>query len=228
MFTVDELARLEAVADLAAQAIVNVRRMASLIASGLGREPAYDLMLEGWADALDERDREPRGHTRRIAAMTARMASAMGMTGEALVHLRRGALLHDIGKIGVPDRILQKPGALTPEEWEVVRRHPQYACEVLSPLEFLAPALDIPYSHHEKWDGTGYPLGLEREAIPLPARIFAVADVYDALSSDRPYRKGWKEDAILDYICSLVGTHFDPEVVKVFLSGVLPSLSTER
>ena len=141
----------------------------------------------------------------------------MGLDELALVHLRRGSILHDIGKMGIPDAILLKPGPLTDQEWMTMKLHPVYAYELLSPIAFLHPALDIPYCHHEKWDGSGYPRGLEGEEIPLAARIFAVADVYDALRSDRPYRAAWSEERTLEYIRSQAGTHFDPTVVDEFL-----------
>ncbi|HLE26688.1 MAG TPA: HD-GYP domain-containing protein, partial [Anaerolineales bacterium] len=143
---------------------------------------------------------------------------AMGMSDAERVHLRRGALLHDIGKMGVPDAILLKPGPLTDEEWEIMRKHPVYAYEMLLPILYLRPALEIPYYHHEKWDGTGYPHGLKGEQIPLAARIFAVVDVWDALRSDRPYRPAWPAEKVQEHIRSLAGTHFDPQVAKMFLT----------
>jgi PAS domain S-box-containing protein len=178
---------------------------------------AYDATLEGWSGALDLRDEETEGHAQRVTEASVRLARAMGIAGEDLVHLRRGALLHDIGKMGVPDSILRKSGPLTDEEWEVMRRHPVYAYELLSPIAFLHPALDIPYCHHEWWDGTGYPRGLKGEEIPLAARIFAVIDVWDALLSDRPYRPRLALDEVLSYIESRAGTQFDPAVVSEFL-----------
>jgi HD-GYP domain-containing protein (c-di-GMP phosphodiesterase class II) len=149
--------------------------------------------------------------------MSMRLARAMGVNDHALVHVRRGALLHDIGKMGIPDAVLLKPGPLTEEEWVLMRRHPVYAYELLAPIAFLRPALDIPYCHHEKWDGTGYPRGLQGEQIPLAARIFAVVDVWDAMRSDRPYRKGRSETEVRDHLQSLAGTHFDPAIVRAFL-----------
>jgi PAS domain S-box-containing protein/putative nucleotidyltransferase with HDIG domain len=178
---------------------------------------AYETTLEGWTAALDLRDKETEGHTQRVTEMTLRLARAMGFDEEALVHVRRGALLHDIGKMGIPDAILLKPGQLDEEEWEIMRRHPTYAYELLSPIAYLRPALDIPYCHHEKWDGTGYPRGLQGDQIPLAARLFAVVDVWDALRSDRPYRKGWPAGEVLEHIRSLSGTHLDPAVVEAFL-----------
>jgi len=177
---------------------------------------AYDTTLEGWVRAVDLRDRETEGHSRRVVDMTERLARSMGLSDEQTVHIRRGALLHDIGKMGVPDAILQKPGPLADEEWQVMRLHPTYAFEWLSPIAFLRPALDIPYCHHEKWDGTGYPRGLRGEDIPLGARIFAIVDVWDALRSDRPYRPAWSEQEAIEYIGAQAGTHFDPNVVAAF------------
>ena len=144
----------------------------------------------------------------------------MGLENEALVHVRRGALLHDIGKMGVPDSILLKPGPLTDDEWIIMRMHPVYAHDLLAPIAYLLPALDIPYCHHEKWDGTGYPRGLQGEKIPLAARLFAVVDVWDALRSDRPYRLAWPEEKVREHIRSLSGTHFDPKVVEAFINLV--------
>ncbi len=178
---------------------------------------ACDTSLEGWSRALELRDRDTEGHSRRVTEMTLRLARAMNIPEELLVHIRRGALLHDIGKMGIPDSILRKPGPLTEEEWVVMRKHPEYAYEMLSPIAYLRPALDIPHHHHERWDGTGYPCGLEGENIPLAARIFAVVDVWDALCSDRPYGNGWSTDAVREHIQSLAGTHLDPSVVEVFM-----------
>jgi HD-GYP domain-containing protein (c-di-GMP phosphodiesterase class II) len=180
----------------------------------------YDITLEGWAKALELRDMETEGHSRRVTDITVRIARAVGMSDEELVHTRRGALLHDIGKMGIPDNILHKPGKLTEEEWVIMRQHPVYAYNLLNPIEYLRPALDIPYCHHEKWDGTGYPRGLKGEEIPLAARIFAIVDVWDALLSDRPYRKGWIEEKVLAYIQENAGSHFDPELVKIFIATI--------
>ena len=181
---------------------------------------AYDETIEGWSRALDLRDRETEGHSRRVTELTLKIARAMGMSEEQLVHVRRGALLHDIGKMGVPDAILLKPGALTDEEWRIMRQHPTLAFQMLLPIQYLRPALDIPYCHHEKWDGTGYPRGLKGEQIPLAARIFAVVDVWDALRSDRPYRPAWSVERTLAFIQEHAGTHFDPRVVEVFLQVI--------
>jgi PAS domain S-box-containing protein/putative nucleotidyltransferase with HDIG domain len=178
---------------------------------------AYDATLEGWSRALELRDEETEGHTQRVTRMTIQLAQAMGMNDEELVHVRRGALLHDIGKIGIPDGILLKPGPLTEEELAIMRKHPVYAYELLLPITYLHPALDIPYCHHEKWDGTGYPRGLKGTEIPLAARIFAVVDVWDALRSDRPYRTAWSAEKVLAHIREQAGQHFDPQVVDIFL-----------
>jgi len=183
---------------------------------------AYDATIEGWSHALDLRDKETEGHTQRVTELTVKLARTFGMSEAEMVQARWGALLHDIGKLGVPDGILLKPGSLTDEEWVVMKKHPTFAYEMLSPIRYLRLALDIPYCHHEKWDGTGYPRGLKGEQIPLVARIFAVVDVRDALLSDRPYRLAWPEEKVLDYIRSLAGTSFDPQVVKICLeSGLL-------
>lgn len=198
-------------------AIDNSSLFAGLQRSNTELSLAYDTTLEGWSRALDLRDEETEGHTRRVTDITLRLAQAMGLENSELVHVRRGALLHDIGKMGIPDAILLKPGPLTDEEWVIMRKHPVYAYELLSPISFLKSSLDIPYCHHEKWDGTGYPRGLKGEQIPMAARIFAVVDVYDALTSNRPYRAAWSRERTLEHIGSLSGTHFDPEVVEAFL-----------
>ena len=178
---------------------------------------AYDETIEGWSRALDLRDKETEGHTQRVTAVAVRLARALGVSGEALLQLKRGALLHDIGKMGIPDSILLKPGALTSEERAIIERHPDLARELLSPIRFLGPAIDIPYAHHERWDGAGYPRRLKGEQIPLAARIFAVVDVWDALRSDRPYRSGWSEERVVEHIRLGSGSHFDPRVVAAFL-----------
>ena len=178
---------------------------------------AYEATLEGWARALDLRDWETEGHSRRVTDLTVRLARMMGMSEADCVHIRRGALLHDIGKMGIPDRILLKPAALSPEEWDIMQRHPTYARELLAPIEYLRPALDIPYCHHEKWDGTGYPRGLKGEAIPLAARLFAAVDIWDAVRSDRPYRPAWPTQKAREHLAALAGTHLDPKVATAFL-----------
>ncbi|PDW02552.1 HD-GYP domain-containing protein [Candidatus Viridilinea mediisalina] len=178
---------------------------------------AYDATLEGWSRALDLRDHETEGHSRRVTELTVCLAEAMNLPAAEVAHIRRGALLHDIGKMGIPDAILRKPGPLNDEEWKIMRTHPSLAYELLSPINYLQPALAIPLFHHERWDGSGYPQGLAGETIPLAARIFAIVDVWDALTNDRPYRQASPSDEVLEYIRSQSGKHFDPEVVQVFL-----------
>jgi putative nucleotidyltransferase with HDIG domain len=176
----------------------------------------YDMTLEGWARALDLRDQVTHDHCQRVIDLTLRLAREMGVTEDEMVHIRRGALLHDIGKMGLPDRVLLKPDVLTSEEQALMQLHPVYAKALLGPIEYLEKALDIPYAHHERWDGSGYPQGLKGEAIPLAARIFAVADIWDALISARPYKAAWPEGQARDYIRSLAGTKLDPSVVDAF------------
>ncbi|NMC54395.1 MAG: HD domain-containing protein [Chloroflexi bacterium] len=178
---------------------------------------AYDNTLEGWSRALELRDYETKGHSERVTDMTVRLSRRLGLPESEISQIRRGALLHDIGKMGIPDHILHKPGPLTNEEWEIMQKHPIYAFEMLSRITYLRPALDIPYYHHEKWDGTGYPFGLQGNQIPLPARIFAMVDVWDALASDRPYRKAWSPERIKQYMKENAGTHFDPQLIAIFL-----------
>ena len=177
---------------------------------------AYEATIVGWSRAMDLRDRETEGHSQRVAELTIQLARAVGMSEEELVHVRRGALLHDMGKLGIPDSILHKPASLTDEEWVFMRRHPELAYDMLHQIEYLHPALEIPHCHHEKWDGTGYPRGLKQEEIPLSARLFAVVDVWDALISDRPYRPAWTKEDALAYIRDQAGKHFDPQVVELF------------
>ena len=177
---------------------------------------AYDATIEGWSRALDLRDKETEGHTQRVTILTEKLARLAGISDDDLINIRRGSLLHDIGKLGVPDSILHKPDKLTGEEWVIMRKHPQYAYEMILPIEYLRPALDIPYCHHERWDGSGYPRGLKGEEIPLPARIFAIIDVWDAVTSDRPYRPAWDNQKALEYIREQTGKHFDPHVVDLF------------
>jgi putative nucleotidyltransferase with HDIG domain len=178
---------------------------------------AYDATLMGWSQVLDMRDHVTDEHTHRVADLTMKLAVQMGVPEVDLGHVRRGALLHDIGKMAIPDSILQKPGLLTDEEMNIMRTHPVMAYTILSQIDYLAPAMDIPYCHHEKWDGTGYPRGLKGEHIPLVAQIFSIIDVYDALTSDRPYRKAWTEQAAIDYIKEQNGKQFNPQVVEAFL-----------
>jgi putative nucleotidyltransferase with HDIG domain len=208
---------LQTLATQAAIAIDNATLYEKLQRSHNELLSAYDETLKGWAKAIDLRDHETAGHTQRVMVLTLRLATAMSVPHDELANIRRGALLHDIGKMGTPDHILNKPGPLTDEEWETIREHPAQAHKILSEISFLEPVLDIPYCHHEKWDGTGYPQGLKGEQIPLAARIFAVVDVWDALISDRPYRKAWPRKKALDHIEEQAGKHFDPQVVEMFL-----------
>jgi PAS domain S-box-containing protein len=212
----ERLEFLEALAGQAAIAIDNSTLFEQLKDSNTEISVAYDATLEGWAKALELRDRETVGHAHRVIEMTLRVADKVGIRGESLQHIRRGALLHDIGKMGIPDSILLKPGPLTPNEWVIMRQHPLHAYEMLKTIDYLSPALEIPYCHHEKWDGNGYPRKLKGIDIPMSARIFSVVDVWDALTSDRPYRNAWPERQALDYIQMESGRHFDPEVVDAF------------
>lgn len=216
---------LEALAGQASIAIDNAALFESLQRSNNELIQAYDLTIEGWSRALDMRDKETEGHSRRVCEMTLRVARAMGVSEPDLAHVRRGALLHDIGKMAIPDAILLKPEPLTEGEWEIMRRHPIYSYEMLATIPFLRPALEIPLYHHERWDGAGYPRGLKGEQIPLAARIFAVVDVWDALTTDRPYRKAWPPEKALDYLRSQAGSQFDPRVVSVFVEQLMPELS---
>ena len=181
---------------------------------------AYEATIEGWSRALDLRDRETEGHTQRVTDQTLKLARKMGLSEERLTLIRRGALLHDIGKMGIPDYILLKPEELTEAEQQIMRQHPQFAYDMLEPIAYLRDALNIPYCHHEKWDGTGYPRGLAGSQIPLEARLFTVVDVWDALTTDRPYRKGWPKKKALKYIQEESGKHFDPKMVEIFLQEV--------
>lgn len=207
---------LETLAGQAAIAIQDTTLVENLQRSNTELVEAYQSTIEGWSRALDLRDHETEGHTQRVTELTLKLARAFGFSESELVHIQHGALLHDIGKMGVPDRILHKPGPLNDEEWEIMRKHPGFAHEMLLPISYLRPALDIPYCHHEKWDGSGYPRGLKGQQIPLVARIFAVVDVWDALTSDRPYRAAWSPEKTIAHIQQGAGSHFDPYVVDVF------------
>ena len=209
---------LETLAGQAAIALDNAALFDDLQRTNAQLILAYDATIEGWSRALDLRDRETEGHTQRVTQLTLQLARAAGHTDSDLIHIKRGALLHDIGKMGIPDSILLKPGPLDEDELEIMRKHPLYAYEMLAPIAFLRPALDIPHFHHEKWDGTGYPHRLAGNHIPEAARLFAIADVYDALRSDRPNRKGWPEPKVRQHIAGLSGTHFDPHAVHLFLN----------
>ncbi len=219
---------LETYADQGAIALENSQLVRTLERTNQELQRAYDRTIEGWASALDLKDEETAGHSKRVTDMAVRLARKLGVPAQELVHLQRGALLHDIGKMGIPDHILLKRGPLDAEEFEVMRQHPVYAYNLLFPIEFLRPALDIPYCHHEKWDGTGYPRRLQGEQIPLAARIFAIVDVYDALTSDRPYREAWPQERALGHIRDQSGTHFDPRVVQAFFDLLEHEVSTEQ
>jgi PAS domain S-box-containing protein len=208
---------LETIAAQTAIAIDNMQMFETLQRSHFDLTLAYDATIEGWSHAMDLRDRETEGHTWRIVNLTLNLARRLGISETDMVHLRRGALLHDIGQMGIPDNILFKSDSLTEEECKVMRLHPTYAYNMLARIPYLKPALDIPYCHHEKWDGSGYPRGLAGEAIPLAARIFAVTDVWDALCSDRPYRTAWPQEKVRTYLREQSGRHFDPRVVDAFL-----------
>jgi HD-GYP domain-containing protein (c-di-GMP phosphodiesterase class II) len=209
---------LNALAGQAAIAIDSARLFDNLGRANQQLTLAYNATIEGWSRALDLRDKETEGHTQRVTEMTLRLARAMDLFDEEdLIHIRRGALLHDIGKMVVPDHILLKAGPLTDEEWDLMKQHPEYAYHLIYPIPYLRKALDIPYSHHERWDGSGYPRGLRGEQIPLAARVFAAVDVWDALSSVRPYRPSWPVERVMDYLKENAGTHFDPQVVADFI-----------
>jgi GAF domain-containing protein len=214
--TLDWMEFLHTLAGQAAIAIDSSQLFEHLQRSNQELMQAYDTTLEGWARALELRDRETEGHTRRVTQMTLRLARYMGVNDHEMVNIHRGVLLHDIGKMGVPDHILKKPGRLTEQEWQEMRQHPVYAYNLLAPISYLRSALDIPYCHHEHWDGGGYPRGLKGEQIPLSARIFSVIDIWDALLSDRPYRNAWPYEKVVQYIRDVAGTILDPHIVEIF------------
>jgi putative nucleotidyltransferase with HDIG domain len=211
---------LEALAGQAAITIDTAQLFENLQRANLDLNLAYDATIEGWSRAMDLRDHETEGHTLRVTDLTMKLARAMHISESQLTAIRRGALLHDIGKMGVPDAILLKEEELTDEEWAMMRQHPQLAHDMLAPIAYLNDALDIPYCHHEKWDGTGYPQGLKGDRIPLIARIFAIVDVWDALTNDRTYRRKWTKQKALQYLKEQSGRHFDPQVVVVFLKQI--------
>ena len=211
------LSFLETLGGQAAIAIENSMLFQDLQRSNFELAMAYDATIEGWSRALDMRDRETEGHTQRVTDMTLKLARKMGLSEERLILIKRGALLHDIGKMGVPDYILHKPEQLSEEEQSIMRKHPQLAYDMLEPIAYLRDALNIPYCHHEKWDGTGYPRGLTGTQIPLEARLFAIVDVWDAITTDRPYRKSWPRKKALKYIREQSGKYFDPQLVDMFL-----------
>lgn len=216
----DWLDFLEILAGQAAIAVNSAKLFDSLQRSNQDLSLAYDATIEGWSKAMDLRDKETEGHTQRVTTLTVKLAQALNVGQQDLVHLRRGALLHDMGKLGVPDQILLKPATLTDAEWAVMRQHPQLAYDMLSQISYIKPALEIPYCHHEKWDGSGYPRGLKGDQIPLSARIFAVIDVWDALTNKRPYRAAWTREKTFDYIKDQSGRHFDPQIVVAFLTMI--------
>jgi PAS domain S-box-containing protein/putative nucleotidyltransferase with HDIG domain len=212
-----ELRLLVTVADITANGLQRARLYDQSLQPTQELLNAYNATLEGWALALELRDKETQGHSKRIAEQTIRLARRMGYDESQMENLRQGALLHDIGKMGIPDTVLLKPGTLTEAEWAIMRKHPVYARDMLSQIPFFKGSIDIPYCHHEWWDGTGYPQGLEGKQIPLAARIFAIVDAWDALISNRPYRKAWDKKEALKHIVNQAGTHFDPEVVDAFV-----------
>ncbi len=227
-YTSAELDLLTTIANQTAIAIQNLRLVADLQKSNQDLTLAYDATIEGWSKALELRDKETQGHTLRVTTLTLELAKIMGVDKNDLIHIRRGALLHDIGKMGIPDSILLKEGTLTEEEWKIMRRHPTYARDMLAHIAYLRPALAIPYCHHERWDGSGYPNGLREEEIPLEARIFAVVDVWDALTNDRPYRENtWDKESTLRYLQAKAGSLFDPRVVEAFVQ-LVRTQGTER
>jgi putative nucleotidyltransferase with HDIG domain len=205
------------VAGQAAIAIDSAMMFSELQRSNAELSLAYDATIEGLSRALDLRDKETKEHTARVTSITVKLATRLGIKQSDLIHVRRGAILHDIGKVAIPDHILFKPGPLAKDEWDIMRKHPMIAVELLSPVNYLEPALEIPHWHHEKWNGRGYPDGLSQEDIPFAARLFALADVYDALISKRPYRSAWSKWDAVQYIESQSGIHFDPRIVPEFL-----------
>jgi PAS domain S-box-containing protein len=213
----DWLEFMETLAGEAAIAVENAVLLKELQRTNFELTLAYNTTIEGWSRALDLRDRDTEGHTQRVTEGAIKLARRMGFNDAELIHVRRGAILHDIGKMAIPDSILLKPGPLTTEEWEIIRQHPRFAYELLSPIPYLGPALDIPHYHHERWDGAGYPNGLKENQIPLQARLFAVVDVFDALVSHRPYRPAWKPEAAMAYVEGQRGKHFDPDIAAEFL-----------
>ena len=216
----DWLNFLNMIAGQAAIAIDSARMFRELQKTNVELSMAYDATIEGLSRALDLRDKETEEHTQRVSENAVKLAAKLGVTDANLVHIRRGAILHDIGKVAIPDRILFKPGPLAEDEWKIMRRHPGIAVELLSSVSYLTTALEIPHWHHEKWDGTGYPDHLQGDAIPYSARLFALVDVYDALTSDRPYRSAWSKPDTLNYIESQAGKHFDPAIVPKFVQFV--------
>ncbi len=196
------------------------RHMQRAISSEAELRNNYDLTLEAWARVMEYRDRETEGHSRRLVDLGTRLARALGIPEEDVSQLQRGALLHDIGKLAIPDEILLKPSALNEQEMKTMQKHPEYAKKMLADIPFLQPAVAVAYSHHERWDGQGYPQGLKGEEIPLLARLFSVVDAWDALSSERVYRAAWPREQIRAHLRENAGTKFDPHIVEVFLQIV--------
>ncbi len=219
-FSEEQLHYAEALASQAAVAIRNAHLFSELRRADIELVRSYDATIEGWSRALELRDHDTEGHTLRVTEMSLRLGAAMYLSAEDLTQMRRGALLHDIGKVAIPDSVLLKPMPLNSEEREIMNRHPDYAKSMLENIAFLTPAMDIPYCHHEKWDGTGYPRGLRGRDIPLSARIFAIVDVWDALTHDRPYHRAWVKAEVVGYLKSIAGLHFDPAVVSSFLQMI--------
>jgi HD-GYP domain-containing protein (c-di-GMP phosphodiesterase class II) len=218
----DWLDFMETLAGQAAIAVENAILLKELQRTNFELTLAYNTTIEGWSRALDLRDRDTEGHTERVTDMSVKLGRRLGLSETELVHIRRGAILHDIGKMAIADSILLKPSPLNDLEWDVIRQHPRYAFELLSPITYLSQALDIPHYHHEKWDGTGYPNRLGKNQIPLHARLFAVIDVYDALTSHRPYRPAWSKQKAIEYVRDQNGKHFDPAIVLEFLKMMEP------
>lgn len=216
----DWLDFLEMLGGQAAIAIDNAMLFSNVERSNAELTLAYDATIEGWARALNLRDRDSEGHTQRVSEMTVRLARRMGIEETSIIHMRRGAILHDIGKMSIPDHILFKAGPLNESEWQIMRQHPSTAAQLLSPIPYLSPALSIPHYHHERWDGSGYPVGLRGDEIPMAARLFSIIDVYDALTSDRPYRKAWSRPDAISYIRAESGKHFDPRLTEIFLGMI--------
>jgi len=215
--TEHDIPAMRAFANQIAVALENARLVRNLQSANEQLENAYQKTLEGWVQALDLRDNETMGHTMRVAEETVRFANFLGISAEDIPHIRRGALLHDIGKLALPDNILRKPAPLSEAEWLVMRQHPLTAYQWLSAIDYLKPAIDIPYCHHEHWDSSGYVQGLGGKDIPYWARLFAVVDVWDAMRSDRPYRKAIPEKETLKYIKEQSGKLFEPAIVEAFL-----------
>ena len=211
---------LDSLGGQAAIALDNATMFDRLQRSNIELGLAYDATIDGWARALEMRDQETIGHTRRVADLTIGLVKLLDDSGLDIEQIRRGVMLHDIGKMGIPDRILLKKAHLTPDEWKIMRMHPSYAYDMLHSVPNLRKLVDIPYSHHERWDGNGYPRGLKGEEIPLAARIFTVVDVWDAIRSDRPYRPAWPEKKAIDYMKEETGKKFDPRLVKLFLDNL--------